>query len=454
MGNMGQPPNHHNNELRDDDPRIANDPGWRDQPSIQAGAAPFWDSPPPAEPPDKPMTAAEAARLDPFADKHEIITIAKTFLNEIKRAAERVDPVKLYGPISAEEWASARSAQPAIVDKWFYEDVGHFAAPGGTGKTTLLLFQAIHIVLDMPLFGYEIMTPGAVVILTAEDSRETLVARLRNMCAQMGLTDRQVEQVREEVIITDVSGKGIKLTTVEKDVVVPSAQLDRLIVEVGTLCPSLLIIDPMVSFGVGESRVNDAEQGMIDAARRIRNAAKCAVIYVHHTGKENARNKTTDQYSGRGGSALADGSRMVHVLQRVTADEWTSATGDVLEGEDAGFLLSRPKMTWCPPQPDIYLKRHGYTFDRYDHIGETEGARRVNQIADDKVWQFLKDDWLAGRRHTQNTLQDAKVLPQKATRQTVARLLAQGRLAKEDAGGGGRGGAHHFLRPCEVSMTT
>ncbi|TAN52560.1 MAG: hypothetical protein EPN26_07845 [Rhodospirillales bacterium] len=145
---------------------------------------------------------------------------------------------------------------------------------------------------------------------------------------------------------------------------------------------------------------------------------------------------------------------MVHVLQRLGPDEWTSATGDVQEDEDAGFVLARSKMTWCPPQPDIYLKRHRYVFTRHDHIGETAGTQRVNQLADDKVWQFLKDEWLCGKRHTQNTLESAKVLPQKATRQAVQRLLAQGRLSKEDVGSSGRGGAHHYLRPNEMPMTT
>ena len=332
------------------------------------------------------------------------------------------------------------------MDRWFYEDVGCFIAPGGTGKTTLLLFQVIHIVLGLPLFGHEVLNTCPVVILTAEDSRETLVARLRYMCTELGLTDEQVRSVREDIYITDVSGKGIKLTTVEKDVVMPSKALDRLIVNIGVLNPSLLIIDPMVSFGVGESRINDAEQGLIDAGRRIRNAARCAVIYVHHTGKENARNKTTDQYSGRGGSALADGSRMVHVLQRLSDDEWTEATGDALEDGESAFVLARPKMTWCAPQPDVFLKRRGYLFKRYDQIDQSAGAKVVHQFVDDKLWQFLRDELRAGVKHTQNSLEDAKVMPQKATRQAVKRLLKDGRVSKEDLGTGGRGGAHHYLR--------
>jgi len=223
-----------------------------------------------------------------------IVKVAAAFFDEMDRRSEKVSLLKLDGPISRDEWNSARGKQPCIVDRWFYEDVGVFIAPGGTGKTTLLLFQLIHIVLGLDLFGYEVRAAGPVVLLTAEDSRETLIARLRFMCHELGLTDEQVQEVRDSIIITDVSGKGIKLTTVEKDVVMPSKQLDRLIVEVRLLCPSLVVIDPMVSFGVGESRINDAEQGMIDAARRIRNTVRCAVLYVHHTGKANAREETLD----------------------------------------------------------------------------------------------------------------------------------------------------------------
>jgi RecA-family ATPase len=66
---------------------------------------------------------------------------------------------------------------------------------------------------------------------------------------------------------------------------VPSPAIDDLIEEARPLAPVLVIIDPAVSFGVGETRVNDAEQGLIEAARRIRAALGCCVRYVHHTGR-------------------------------------------------------------------------------------------------------------------------------------------------------------------------
>lgn len=205
----------------------------------------------------------------------------------------------------------------------------------------------------------------------------------------------------------------------------------------------------MVSFGVGESRINDAEQGMIDAARRIRNTVRCAVLYVHHTGKANAREETLDQYSGRGGSALADGARMVHILQRLSPEKWTEHTGDTLGENEGGFVLARPKMTWCEPQPHIYLKRHGYTFQRYEAVSASEGAAVSMRKNADLLWQLLRDEWEKGARHSGRTLELISPISQKATRNTLHHLIDAGRVVIEAKAGSTRGGAHNHLRPVD-----
>ena len=77
-----------------------------------------------------------------------------------------------------------------------------------------------------------------------------------------------------------------------------------------------------MSFGVGEARINDAEQGLIESMRIFRHYLGCCVQGVHHTGKANARDKALDQYAGRGGSALSDGARMIAVMQPLDPVEW------------------------------------------------------------------------------------------------------------------------------------
>lgn len=124
---------------------------------------------------DQALAAMGAPRHQDVAVSTDgfVATVAATFLDEMERRSEKVNPLKLDGPISRDEWHSAKGRKRPIVDQWFYVDVGVFIAPGGTGKTTLLLFQAICIVLGLDLFGYEVRNAGPVVIITAEDSRES-----------------------------------------------------------------------------------------------------------------------------------------------------------------------------------------------------------------------------------------------------------------------------------------
>ena len=352
-------------------------------------------------------------------------------------------------PITDVEWNVSQPTRPPIVDRWYYQDVGHIAAPGGVGKTTLLLFQAIHIVLALDVFGYEVRNCDPIVYLTAEDDRATLIARLRLMCQQLELEPKETRVVRNNIHILDVSGLGIKLTHDMKGAIVPTEYVPKLIEKLKPYRPSMIFIDPAVSFGVGESRVNDSEQGLIDAARLIRNELQCGVFYVHHTGKQNAREKTTDQYSGRGGSALADGSRMIHVMQSLTPEEWTAATGNTLKEDESGVVYARPKMTWAPGgQPPLYLKRKGYLFFRYDHINGEEGAKIQTANNAGKIDKFLHDEWEAGTRYTLQNLEATKLVkPRAALREAVEHLIVAGKLGEEEFSTGGKGRPRKILRP-------
>jgi len=375
---------------------------------------------------------------------------AESFVSHIAEQAERSKRYDLPAPIGEDEWDTANPSPFCIVDNWFYEDVGVFIAPGGTGKTTLVLFEAIHIVLGLELFGYEVVNSGPVIILTAEDSREMLVARLRMIAMQMGLTEVQMRTIRQNIIIDDLSGKGFKLTEVVRDVVMPSKNVDRFIAAAKAISPAILFIDPAVSFGVGESRINDAEQGLIEAARRIRNELSCAVIYVHHTGKEAARSKSRDQYAGRGGSAFADGARMVHVLQNVPPEAWLEFTGDELKNGESGLVLARPKVSHARPQPDLYIKRIGY---RFESVTSGTGATVLLEANGAKVLSLLRAEIAAGRYPTGRSIEPLareQRIPQKALREAIDWLKSNMRVHETPMTTGGRGGARAYLRPVDA----
>ena len=356
-------------------------------------------------------------------------------------------------PITAKKLATARPTPDCIVERLYYADVGNLIAPGGIGKTTLMVYIAAHIALCRPVFGEPIMKSGPVLIVTAEDTREILVARLRAVMDDMVLDDTDRATVMDRVRIADVSGAGFKLTEVIGDVVLPSDNLDAVLRVAHEIRPVLIVIDPAVSFGVGESRVNDAEQGLVEAARKLRNELNCAVVYVHHSGKVNAWEKSLDQYNGRGGSAFADGSRMVHVLQNLTPQEWQEATGETLTNGETGLILARPKMSYCPPPGDIYIRRRGYGFERVEPASISRAAQteaRANQLH-----QLLTDELKHGRFHTKNSLEHADVgnLTRSHIRAALAWLEASGRIETRDIPGTIQRGQRQYLHPIASPST-
>ncbi|TAN84042.1 MAG: hypothetical protein EPN14_02525 [Gallionella sp.] len=142
-----------------------------------------------------------------FSTIEEGAAKGREFLDEIAAAMQaKVPDFAVPEPITALEWSNARPTPDCIVQDLFYADVAVLIAPGGMGKTTLELKEAVHIVLGLPLYGLTVHKPGGVLFITAEDSREMLVARLRAICHAMQLTDVDIAIVMQRIRIADVSG--------------------------------------------------------------------------------------------------------------------------------------------------------------------------------------------------------------------------------------------------------
>jgi RecA-family ATPase len=338
--------------------------------------------------------------------------------------------------ISDVEMAAARLAPRCIVENYLYADVGTLNAPGSTGKTTATLFEAVCIVLGLPVWGMRVETPGPVLIVTAEDRREFLVARLREICKGMRLSPAQTQLVRAMVRIDDRTVNRQRLTAIVGDVVEVAAFANDIVsgCRANDFAPVLIQFDPLVSFGVGEARVNDAEQGVIDAARVIVGGLDCCVRLVHHVGKAGARERSTDQYAGRGGSSLADGCRMVHVMQPADASELLRATGRGLAADENAFSLHRPKLTYAPPQRDrpLYVIRRGFQFEHVSVLdsGGREAAAEQREVERQRelrgaVLDAVDAAWRQGLPLTQRALVDKVRARAADVRDVVGQLLAE-----------------------------
>ena len=182
-------------------------------------------------------------------------------------------------------------------------------------------------------------------------------------------------------------------------------------------------------FGAGERIVNDNEHSLILAARRIVRGLGCCVRLICHVGKENARSGSLDQYASRGGSALSDGARMVAVLRswdpEAADDKLIPPPGSRSAPVRQVIVLARPKLSYAPPQPLIWITRRGYAFEHFTAARadpEAEARARADQLE-----RFLISALASGLRYTRNTLTDTGVIkPRDKLRAALSALGGRG----------------------------
>jgi RecA-family ATPase len=352
-----------------------------------------------------------------------------------------------------DEIAAASLTPRCIVEHYLYADVAQLVAPGGTGKTTLLLYEAACIALGWPLWGLRTTAPGWTLCVTAEDQRERLIARLREIAAAMELSPDQRRQVFASVLFWDVTGTGRKLVAMADGNIVLTPLADGIVERHRADPPAIVTFDPLVSFGASEQAVNDNEQALVTAARRIVRGLGCCVRYVHHTGKANARGGTLDQYSGRGGSALPDGTRMTAVLQRWEPSDATHdrpPAGCKADSASSITILARAKLSYAPPNlPRLWIKRTGFGFEHFTDLPQSPEAAAAGRA--DQLERFLISQIKQGRRWTKRQLEDADLsMSRRDLRAAITALEVAGRVVLAELPAEQRQGSRtHYLCPAD-----
>lgn len=349
-----------------------------------------------------------------------------------------------FSPPSPDDLAGYQLSPHCLVRNLLFADVRCRYAQGGTGKTTLALYEAVHLALGRSLWGREATGQWNTLIVTREDSREQMLARLREIMTALLLSTEQVADVLQRVRVLDLTGRDFRLAAIVGDIVTPNLAAIELLagdLEAANFIPDWLIFDPLISFSTGEQRVNDAMQGMIEAGRILRNRLGCCVEFIHHVGKLAATEKQVDQYAGRGGGALSDGARMVAVMIPLNAGEWRQATGRDLGSGASGVRMTFPKLSYAKPQPDVFIERSGWGFEMIEPVANS--PEREREAVANQVWQFVHHEATQGRRYSGRDLafvREQMGLSKHTIESALVALRAAGRIADD-----GRPGRKSYL---------
>ena len=217
------------------------------------------------------------------------------------------------------QWIEFNRDDDPIQPRWIIPglragQVGLLTAPGGTGKSFLLLEIAMSVASGTPLIqGLEPGAPGPVTVLNYEDDDLDIRERGNKI-----LRHWQDLDPAENLYVASMSGKVLSLLDMQGQVNDEHVEwlMDR--------CEGmrLVVLDPLSHLHGADENSAPAMSRLVQVLKGIALETQCGILISHHTAKSATLNGMGDlQQSARGSSALVDASRLVMTLTRPKQSE-------------------------------------------------------------------------------------------------------------------------------------
>lgn len=206
-------------------------------------------------------------------------------------------------------------------------------SPGGLGKTSNSIVEALSMASGKALLGIKPPQRMRVWLFNAEDPRDEMERRIQAACLHYKLGPDDIngwlflDTGREQELVVAVEDRkaGVRYQTPIIESVIANLLAQQI---------DVMIVDPFVS----THGVNENDNGAIDKVAKlwahIADETNVAVDVVHHLRKVADREATVED--ARGAVALIGAARSVRVLNRMSEDQATAA--NVPSGERFSYF--------------------------------------------------------------------------------------------------------------------
>lgn len=255
----------------------------------------------------------------PEANIREIArTVASYAPSHAIGASDFLEPVKLKA-------ITVDTINPIMIPKrdWIMDGryIGGFInvviSPGGAGKSTLTMLDAVAIATGQPLTGFLVIRPGNVWLYNTEDPLDELKRRFIaiSMAHSIPLYDMRgihVTSGREQpFILAKNSGND--------GVIINRQAIEEAITYINHHDIRVLIADPFVRTHEVSENDNMQIDKVVWCFQRIADKTGCAICLVHHTSKGAYTPGEMDK--ARGASALVSAARIAHTVSTMSVAE-------------------------------------------------------------------------------------------------------------------------------------
>lgn len=248
-------------------------------------------------------------------------------------------------------------------------------SPGGLGKSSMVLVEALAMVSGKPLLEERIHTkePLRVWYWNGEDPNDEAARRIQAAAIQHKLTP---DDLGDRLFVDSGREMRLKLASmVRGEILLDETLFDEITLALITRRIDVWTIDPFIS----AHQVSENDNGAIDAVIKrlgiVAERANVAIELVHHVRKGNGQNETTVE-DARGASALIGGVRSARVLNVMSKDIADAAKIDP-KHRYSHFSVTNGKANLGPRSDQgvwrkivsVDLENGGLALDSSDHVG-------------------------------------------------------------------------------------
>lgn len=259
-------------------------------------------------------------------------------------------------------------------------------APGGTGKSSLLLAMCMAIATNRELLGSRVHQQCNTALLNLEDPQDEINRRVTALALHYGVRNVDIEGR----LFASPADQAVNIAKLDADgftVVHPHEKqiIERVLDEkIG-----MLAVDPFAESHTLEENSNPAMIKAAAAWRRVARNGKCAVTLAHHVRKGPVDNIE----AARGAKALTDSARIGLLLSTMTEED-ASALGITPEDRLQFVRLDDAKANMSPRAPKAsWFRLTNVTLDNADEtypFGDQVGV--IESWEPKTVWDAVTPD--------------------------------------------------------------
>lgn len=220
-------------------------------------------------------------------------------------------------------------------------------APGGTGKSSLILAMCMSIAINRSLLGAKIFQQCNTALLNLEDPQDEIDRRVTALALRYGICNETIDgrffvsPPDRGVTIAASGGDGFSVVHPDEKQIIEKVRDENI---------GVLGVDP---FAESHTLEENSNPQMIQAAaawRRVAREGNCAVMLAHHVRK----GQVDSIEAARGAKALTDSARVGLLLSTMTKEDAAAlgVTDDNrlqyvrLDDAKANMAPRAPKATW------------------------------------------------------------------------------------------------------------